>query len=65
MTRSITLVAADSPCVIKNHLITQRQTLILGPCVELRFDPGVMLAVNGTLLVRVSFIFSRYFIYFT
>jgi len=53
--RSVTLSAADSPCVIqKNLIVAEKYTLTLNAGVELRFNPGMMLAVNGTLLIKVS-----------
>ena len=46
---------SDSPVTLRNSLIVAEEvTLTIEPGVELKFAPGVMLAVNGTLTARVS-----------
>lgn len=55
LVESVTLDKFDSPCEIENDLIIgAKTTLTLNEGTELRFAPGVMLAVNGTLLARVT-----------
>lgn len=56
LSRSLVIRKSDSPCVMQNDLIIPtRITLTLNAGVELRFAPGVMLAVNGTLLIKVAY----------
>ena len=44
----------QTPMLLKGDVIVQEYaTLTLEPGVELRFAPGVMLAVNGTLIAKV------------
>lgn len=44
----------QSPILIKNTVrVAEGATLTIEPGVEVRFAPGVMLAVNGTLIARV------------
>jgi len=53
--QSMRIDAYNSPCVISNDLIIgATATLTVDPGVTLQFSPGVMLAVNGTLIARVS-----------
>ena len=55
MTESLTLTKFDSPYrIASNVLVTEHVTLTVQPSVELRFSPGVMLAINGTLIAEVS-----------
>lgn len=55
LTQSVSLSQYDTPCDIENDLIIgAKTTLTLNEGTELRFAPGVMLAVNGTLLVKVT-----------
>ena len=45
----------DTPMLIQDDLrVAKEATLTLQPGVELRFAPGVMLAVNGTLVAKVN-----------
>lgn len=54
LTQNAVISQWDSPCVVqKDLIIAKKYTLTLQPGVELRFLPGVMLAVNGTLLAKV------------
>lgn len=51
----LTLNRWDSPYTVRNHIFVRKDaTLTVDPGVEMRFGPGVMLAVNGTLIARVS-----------
>jgi len=53
--QSLRIDAYNSPCVIRSDLIIgARAALTVDPGVTLQFSPGVMLAVNGTLIARVS-----------
>ena len=53
--QSLRINTFDSPCIIRDNLIIgARATLTVDPGVTLQFSPGVMLAVNGTLIARVS-----------
>jgi len=53
--QSLRIDAYNSPCVISDNLIIgATATLTVDPGVTLQFSPGVMLAVNGTLIARVS-----------
>ncbi len=55
LTQSVTLSQYDTPCEIQSDLIIgAKATLTLNEGTELRFAPGVMLAVNGTLLAKVT-----------
>lgn len=59
--RPVTIQKSDSPCLVRNDLIIpERYTLTLNAGVELRFARGVMLAVNGTLLVKVGAVVVRF-----
>ena len=52
---SLRIDAYNSPCVIRQDLIIgARAALTVDPGVTLQFSPGVMLAVNGTLIAKVS-----------
>ena len=52
---SLRIDAYNSPCLIHDDLIIgARAALTVDPGVTLQFSPGVMLAVNGTLIARVS-----------
>ena len=52
--QSVTINSYEGPCLIQNDLIiAQKYTLTLNPGTELRFSPGVMLAINGTLIAQV------------
>jgi len=52
---SLRIDTFNSPCIIRETLtIGPRATLTVDPGVTLQFAPGVMLAVNGTLLAKVS-----------
>jgi len=53
--QSMRIDSYNSPCIIRDDLIIgARATLTVDPGVTLMFSPGVMLAVNGTLIARVS-----------
>jgi len=53
--QSMRIDSFNSPCIIRDDLIIgARATLTVDPGVTLMFSPGVMLAVNGTLIARVS-----------
>ena len=53
--QSLRIDAYNSPCLIHRDLIIgARAALTVDPGVTLQFSPGVMLAVNGTLIARVS-----------
>jgi len=53
--QSLRIDAYNSPCHIRDDLIIgARATLTVDAGVMLQFSPGVMLAVNGTLIARVS-----------
>jgi len=53
--QSLRIDTLNSPCVIREDLIIgARATLTLDPGVTLQFSPGVMLAVNGTLIAKVT-----------
>ena len=53
--QSVSISPFDGPCSIYNDLIVpEKITLTLEPGSELRFGAGVMLAVNGTLIAKVS-----------
>jgi len=53
--QSLRIDSYNSPCVISDDLIIGAMaTLTVDPGVTLQFSPGVMLAVNGTLIARVS-----------
>jgi len=55
--QSLRIDSYNSPCVISDDLIIGAMaTLTVDPGVTLQFSPGVMLAVNGTLIARVSVI---------
>ena len=55
MGESVSVPFYDSPCVVSNNLIiSEKMTLTLDAGTEVRFAPGVMLAVNGTLIAKVS-----------
>lgn len=49
-----TIEASDNILVKKDTIVSSGVTLTLKPGVKLRFGPGVMLAVNGTLLAEVG-----------
>jgi len=53
--QSVRIDTYDSPCIVQHDLIVgARATLTVDPGVTLKFAPGVMLGVNGTLIARVS-----------
>jgi hypothetical protein len=53
--KDLTISIDQSPCDVKRTaIIAKGHKLIVNPGVELRFAAGVMLAVNGTLLAKVS-----------
>jgi len=53
--QSLRIDAYNSPCMIRQDLVIgARATLTVDPGVTLQFSPGVMLAVNGTLIAKVS-----------
>lgn len=55
ITEDTTIHRWESPMLIKNHILVAKEaTLTVEPGVELRFAPGVMLAVNGTLIAKVN-----------
>ena len=63
LTQNVFISKSDSPCVIHNDLIIAvKYKLTLAPGVELRFMPGVMLAVNGTFLATVGSVLSTVYI---
>ncbi len=50
----VTIHEYETPVLVKNHIfVREGAKLTLEPGVELRFAPGVMLAVNGTLVAKV------------
>jgi len=50
-----TLHITDTVCdVMHTAIIAKDHTLDVKPGVKLRFAPGVMLAINGTLLAKVD-----------
>ena len=47
----------DNPCYVKNDLfVPEKVKLTFEAGTEVRFGPGVMLAVNGTLIAKVGVI---------
>ena len=53
--QDLTLSKWDSPFTIKHHIrVAQDAVLKLEAGVEMRFAPGMMMAVNGTLIAQVK-----------
>ena len=59
ITDDLTLHAWESPFSIKENIFVEKMaTLTIEAGTELRFAPNVMLAVNGTVKARVSYLFE-------
>lgn len=52
--KNLKITSDQSPCEVrKTVIIGKDSTVTIGEGVEMRFGPGVMLAVNGTLIAKV------------
>ena len=52
--KNVDIQLGESPCTVTQTVVIAKGfTLRIDPGVEMRFGPGVMLAVNGTLIARV------------
>jgi len=57
--KNLQITADQSPCEVKQTaIIGKGYTLTVQEGSELRFGPGVMLAVNGTLLAKVCMLWN-------
>ena len=61
ITKDTTYYRRNSPILIKKDTIVKTGvTLDIEPGSELRFSPGVMLGINGTLKALVSVLFIKF-----